>query len=67
MRLSGPIIEELINDAASVINPKIVGNRLFGDVGCALITRGGNVYLGVAETRLPAPVFEGSASTPLMA
>jgi cytidine deaminase len=47
MRLSGPTNEELINDAASVINPKIVGNRLFGDVGCALITRGGNLYLGV--------------------
>jgi hypothetical protein len=48
MRLSGPTNEELIIDAASVINPKIVGNRLFRDVGCALITRGGNVYLGVA-------------------
>jgi cytidine deaminase len=48
MRLSGPTNEELIIDAASVINPKIVGNRLFRDVGCALITRGGNLYLGVA-------------------
>jgi cytidine deaminase len=47
MRLSGPTEEELISNAASVINPKTVGDRLFGDVGCALITRDGNLYLGV--------------------
>jgi cytidine deaminase len=47
MRLSGPTDEELISNAASVINPKMVGDRLFGDVGCALLTRSGNLYLGV--------------------
>ena len=47
MRLSGPTDEELINNAASVINPKMVGDRLFGDVGCALLSRSGNLYLGV--------------------
>ncbi len=47
MRLSGSTNEELINNAASVINPRMVGDRLFGDVGCALITRSGNLYLGV--------------------
>jgi len=47
MRLSGPTDEELINHAASVINPKMVGDRLFGDVGCALLSRSGNLYLGV--------------------
>ena len=47
MRFSGPTNEELINNAASVINPRMVGDRLFGDVGCALTTRDGNLYLGV--------------------
>lgn len=52
MRLPEPADEELISSAASVINPKMVGakmvgDRLFGDVGCALITRVGNLYLGV--------------------
>ena len=47
MRLPRPTDEELISNAASVINPKMVGDRLFGDVGCALITRDGNLYLGV--------------------
>jgi cytidine deaminase len=47
MRLPSPTDEELISSAASVINPKLVGDRLFGDVGCALVTRGGNLYLGV--------------------
>jgi cytidine deaminase len=47
MRLSGPTEEELISNTASVINPKTVGDRLFGEVGCALITRDGNLYLGV--------------------
>ena len=40
-----PTNEALIDHAASVLNPKMVGNRLFGDVGCALITRDGNLYL----------------------
>ena len=47
MRLSGPTNEELISSAASVLNPRMVGDRLFGDVGCALTTRDGNLYLGV--------------------
>jgi cytidine deaminase len=42
-----PTDGELIDHAASVLNPKMVGDRLFGDVGCALITSGGNLYLGV--------------------
>lgn len=37
----------MIGAAAGVINPKMVGDRLFGDVGCALVTAGGNVYRGV--------------------
>jgi cytidine deaminase len=47
MGLSELTNEELINSAASVINPKMVGDRLFGDVGCALVTGSGNLYLGV--------------------
>jgi cytidine deaminase len=47
MRLPEPADEELISSAASALNPKMVGDRLFGYVGCALITRVGNLYLGV--------------------
>lgn len=39
--------EELIDRAVSVLNPKMVGDRLFGDVGSALITDDGNLYHGV--------------------
>jgi cytidine deaminase len=42
-----PTNEALIDHAASVLHPKMVGDRLFGDVGCALITSDGNLYLGV--------------------
>lgn len=39
--------EALIEMAASVVNPKHIGDHLVGDVGAALITDQGNVYLGV--------------------
>ena len=39
--------EELIEKAASVINSHQVGDHLIGDMGCALLTDKGNVYLGV--------------------
>ncbi|WP_206074573.1 cytidine deaminase family protein [Antribacter gilvus] len=38
---------ELIAQAASVLNPRIVDDRLFGDVGSALLTDVGNLYRGV--------------------
>jgi cytidine deaminase len=38
---------ELIAKAASVLKPKQIGKHLMGDVGCALLTNGGNVYNGV--------------------
>jgi cytidine deaminase len=38
---------DLIAKARSVVHPQQVGDRLFGDVGCALLTEGGNLYLGV--------------------
>jgi len=28
--------EQLINEAIDVLNPKMAGDRLFGDVGCTL-------------------------------
>lgn len=37
----------LITAAESVLNPHAVGDRLFGDVGAALVTDRGNQYLGV--------------------
>ncbi len=39
--------QALIEKAASVVNPKKIGAYLVGDVGCALVTDKGNVYLGV--------------------
>lgn len=39
--------ENLIERAAAVLNPVVVGDRLFGDVGAALVTDKGNVYTGV--------------------
>jgi len=38
---------ELIEKARSVVRPQKVGNYLVGDVGCALETDQGHVYLGV--------------------
>ncbi|MCW3839002.1 hypothetical protein ONA70_02680 [Micromonospora yasonensis] len=39
--------EELIQAARAVLNPHVVGDRLFGDVGAALVTSNGNRYTGV--------------------
>jgi cytidine deaminase len=39
--------DELIQSAASVLNPKRVGDRVFGDVGATLITEDGHAYSGV--------------------
>jgi len=39
--------DELIAKALSVVNPKKVGDYIVGDVGCALISDVGNIYLGV--------------------
>jgi cytidine deaminase len=38
---------DLIKKAESVVNPKRIGGYLVGDVGAALITDQGNLYLGV--------------------
>jgi cytidine deaminase len=38
---------ELIDAAAAVIDPHVSGDRLFGDVGCALISSGGRQHVGV--------------------
>jgi cytidine deaminase len=37
----------LIEKAKSVVNPKRIGDYLVGDVGSALVTDKGNIYLGV--------------------
>jgi cytidine deaminase len=42
-----PSTDDLIDAAAAVLNPHRVGDRLFGDVGAALDTVGGNRHLGV--------------------
>lgn len=38
---------KLIEEAASVIQARKVGDRLIGDVGCALLTAGSHIYRGV--------------------
>jgi cytidine deaminase len=38
---------ELIEQALAVVNARMIGDRLVGDVGCALITDTGNLYRGV--------------------
>jgi cytidine deaminase len=38
---------ELIEKAAAVVNPVRRGDHLIGDVGCALLSEKGNLYLGV--------------------
>ncbi|WP_198545961.1 cytidine deaminase family protein [Actinacidiphila yeochonensis] len=39
--------DELIAAAQAVLNPHRVGDRLFGDVGSALVTDAGGLYSGV--------------------
>ena len=39
--------EELIAKAKSVVRPTRIGDRMLGDVGSALVTEAGNLYLGV--------------------
>ena len=39
--------DELIARAEAVVNPQHVGGRLLGDVGAALLTNRGTVYVGV--------------------
>lgn len=38
---------DLIKRASSVVRPQWIGDRLLGDVGCALLTDQGHIYLGV--------------------
>ena len=38
---------KLIQEAASVINPKEIGDSSMGGVGCALVSEEGNIYTGV--------------------
>ena len=39
--------DELIAKAAAIVKPKHIGDYLVGDVGCALVTDSGHIYLGV--------------------
>ncbi|WP_202867715.1 cytidine deaminase family protein [Kribbella pittospori] len=39
--------DSLIEAAAAVLHPHLVGDRVFGDVASALVTDAGNVYVGV--------------------
>ena len=39
--------QDLIKKAASVINSKKLKDGLIGDVGCALVSKKGNIYTGI--------------------
>jgi len=39
--------QELIDRAERVLNPRLVGDRWFGDVAAAIETASGNIYTGV--------------------
>jgi cytidine deaminase len=39
--------DHLIERATAALNPRRVGDRLFGDVACALVTDAGSWYVGV--------------------
>jgi cytidine deaminase len=39
--------EMLIERATAVISPRQIGDHLIGDVGCALVTDQGNIFVGV--------------------
>ncbi len=41
------INSDLIASADAVLNPRRVGDRLFADVGCTLVTSSGALYSGV--------------------
>ncbi|HEX5877740.1 MAG TPA: hypothetical protein VF468_05360 [Actinomycetota bacterium] len=46
--MAGASNEELIDSAQAVLNPRLVGDRLFGDVAATLVTDKGNRYSGVS-------------------
>jgi cytidine deaminase len=58
----GNITDTLIKRAATVINPQRIGDRLVGDVGCALVTDKGNVYVGVCLDTASGTGFCAEAS-----
>lgn len=43
----GPSDAELVDHAAGLLNPRRVGDRLFGDVAAVLVTPAGNQFGGV--------------------
>ena len=46
--MSHPTSDELIRIASDVLHPHTVGERLFGDVGAALLSEAGHLYVGVS-------------------
>ena len=58
----GNITETLIKRAAAVVNPRQIGDRLVGDVGCALVMDQGNIYVGVCLDTASGTGFCAEAS-----
>lgn len=44
--MSDALNDELIASAAAVLNPRKVADRMFGDVGCTLVTAAGHRQFG---------------------
>jgi cytidine deaminase len=58
----GNVTDTLIKRAAAVVNPRRIGDRLVGDVGCALVTDQGNIYVGVCLDTASGTGFCAEAS-----
>jgi cytidine deaminase len=56
------VTDTLIKQAAAVVNPRRIGDRLVGDVGCALVTDQGNIYVGVCLDTASGTGFCAEAS-----
>ena len=56
------VTDTLIKRAAAVVNSRRIGDRLVGDVGCALVTDQGNIYVGVCLDTASGTGFCAEAS-----
>lgn len=53
----GPSDAELVDLAAGLLNPRRLGDRLFGDVASVLVTEAGNQFGGVCIDTLSGTGF----------
>ena len=53
--MTNPTNQDLIERALAVVNARKVGDYLVGDVGAALVSGAGNIYVGVCIDAASAP------------